>query len=88
MTGSGTQGTGSIPISSAGAQVTRQGARGSAGNSTSAGATGAGTSLQGAGVGPARGPSSSRDTGRFEERQENVVVPQKATLGRSRPKWF
>ena len=75
MTGSSTQGTGSIPVPGAGAQVTGQGTHGSAGSSTGAGAVGASTGLQGAGVGPTRGPSSGRDIGRFEDQQEDVVVP-------------
>lgn len=67
VTGSSTQGTGSIPVPGAGAQVIGQDTRGSAGNNTSAGAVGAGTGLQGAGVGPTHDPSAGRDTGRFEE---------------------
>lgn len=67
MTGIGTQGTSTIPVLGAGAQVIGQGTHGSAGSSTGAGAAGASTGLQGAGVGPFHGPSSGRDTSRYEE---------------------
>ena len=80
--------TGFIPVPGAGAQVTRQGTRGSEGSSTGAGAVGVGIGLQGASVGPAHGHPPSRDTGRFEEQQADVVVPQEVTSGRRRPKWL
>ena len=65
VTGSGTQGTGRSPVLGAGAQVTGQGTQGSTGSSTGAGAAGAGTELQDAGVVPTQ--SSSSGTGHAEE---------------------
>ena len=56
--GSGTQGTGRSPVPGAGAQVTGQGTQGSTGSKTGAGAAGAGTELQAAGVLPAQSWSS------------------------------
>ena len=75
VTGSSTQGIGTILVPGAGIQVTGQGTHGNVGSSTGAGAVGAGTDLQGANVGPSRGPSSGRDTGESEEQHEKIVVP-------------
>ena len=88
MTGTGTQGTTTIPVPGAGAHVTGQGTRGTVGSDRGAGATGVGTSLQGAGVGPSCGPSSGRDTAQSEEQHEEIVVPQESTSGCRRPKWL
>ena len=85
VTGSGTQGTGMSPVPGAGAQVTGQGTQGSTGSSTGAGAAGAGTELQAAGVVPAQSLSSG--TGHAEEQQTAVVVSQSVVSGCRRPKW-
>ena len=67
MTGSGTLGTGISLVLGARAQVTGQGTQGRTGSTTGAGEAGAGTELQGIGVGPVSSHSSVRDAGRSEE---------------------
>ena len=67
VTGSGTQGTSISSVPGAGAQVTGEGTQGSTGNSTGAGAAGAGTELQDTSVGPVGSLSSVRDAGHSKE---------------------
>ena len=85
VTGSGTQGTGMSPVPGAGAQGTRQGTQGSTGSSTGAGAAGAGTELQDAGV--VLTQSSSSGTSCAEEQQTTDAISQSVVSGCRRPKW-
>lgn len=88
MTSTCTHGIGTILVPSASAQGIGQGTHGSASSSIGVGEAREGTSLQGAGVEPSCSPSLGRDTGRYEEQHEEVVVPKEATLGCRRPKWL